>query len=85
MIRRTDILHRYAVRMDYSSLVHMLADLQSILNFPKIIGVNKIYRDQNIVSHELARLDMLQDRTNVWLGSAPEFLLSCILPDDTII
>jgi hypothetical protein len=64
-----------------------VADLQSILNSPRIIGVNKIHRDQNIVSHELARLDMLQDRINVWLGSAREFLLSCILRDcnDTII
>jgi hypothetical protein len=58
-----------------------VADLQSILNSPRIIGVNKIHRDQNIVSHELARLGMLQDRANVRLGSAPEFLLSGISRD----
>jgi hypothetical protein len=72
---------------DYSSLGHWVDDLRSILNSPKILRVNKIHRDQNVVSHELARLGMLQDSTNVWLDSAPEFLLSRILRDcnDTII
>jgi hypothetical protein len=39
---------------DYSNLGNMVADLQSIPNSPRIIGVNKIHRDQNIVSHELS-------------------------------
>jgi hypothetical protein len=72
---------------DYSSLGHWVDDLRSILNSPRILEVNKIHRDQNVVSYELARLGMLQDSTNVWLDSAPEFLLSRILRDcnDTII
>jgi hypothetical protein len=53
----------------------MVDDLRSLLNSPRIIEVKKIHRDQNSASHEFARFGTLQDRTNVWLGTAPNAII----------
>jgi ribonuclease HI len=69
---------------DNLSLGHLVADLKDLLSPPRIIEVKKIYRDQNSASHELARFGMLQDRTDVWFGTAHVPLLSHILQDCNI-
>jgi ribonuclease HI len=66
---------------DSSSLGHLVADLKDLLSSSQIIEVKKIHRDQNSASHEHARFGMLQDRTDVWFGTALVPLLSRILRD----
>ena len=70
-----------SVDRDSSCLGHLVADLRLLLTCPRILAFNKIPRGQNNASHELARFGMFQNRTEVWLGTAPEALLSCILRD----
>jgi hypothetical protein len=66
---------------DSSCFGHMVADLQELLTSRQIVAFNKIPREQNSANHELARFGMLQDRTELRVGMAPEALLSRILRD----
>jgi ribonuclease HI len=80
-----ELIHLIKARSrDSSSLGHLVADLKDLLSSPRIIEVKKIHRDQNSASHELARFGMLQDRTDIWFGTAHVPLLSCILRDCNI-
>jgi hypothetical protein len=68
-------------RKDSSCFRHMVAYLHELLTSRQIVAFNKIPREQNSASHELARFGMLQDRTELWVGTAPEALLRRILRD----
>jgi hypothetical protein len=56
-------------------------DLRHQLSLERIVSITKIPGDQNYASHELARFAMLEDRTGVWLGSAPDPLMGRIHED----
>ena len=64
---------------DSSCLGHLVTDLRLLLTSPRIVGLNKIPRGQNNASHMLARFGMFQNRTEVWMGTAPGALLGRIL------
>jgi ribonuclease HI len=66
---------------DRSCFGHLVEDLRHLFSLERIVSITKISRDQNYASHELARFAMLEDRTGVWLGSAPDPLLGRIHED----
>jgi ribonuclease HI len=66
---------------DGSSLGPAVEDLKLLLAEDRIISFSKIPRSCNSVSHELARVGMVEHRSNVWIGSAPDFLVSRIGQD----
>jgi hypothetical protein len=47
---------------DNSSFGHLVVDLRNLSMSPRVL---------TITSHELARFGMVEDRTQVWVGSAP--------------
>jgi hypothetical protein len=62
-------------------------DHRLLLATDRILALSKIPRLCNIASHELARLGMQDQRTQVWLGSVPDVLRDRVVRDcnDSII
>jgi hypothetical protein len=64
-----------------SPLGHLIEDLRLLLASAYIVGLVKIPRVCNSASHELARFDMVNNRSQVWLGSVPCELRETISKD----
>jgi hypothetical protein len=54
-----------------SAIGHLAEDLRMLLASEHISGLVKIPRVCNRASHELAKYGMVNNRTQVWLGSVP--------------
>jgi hypothetical protein len=59
---------------------HLVGDLRLLLVSERVISISKIHRKENGASHQ-ARVGMVENRTQVWLGSAPEVILDRIIRD----
>jgi hypothetical protein len=66
---------------DGSCVGHLVGDLRLLLASERVISISKIHRKENDASHQLARVGMVENRTQVWLGSAPEGILDRIIRD----
>ena len=66
---------------DGSALGHLVEDLRMLFLSDRIVSYLKIPRLSNSASHELARFGMLNQRTQVWVGSVPDALRNCIVKD----
>ena len=70
-----------SVERDRSSLGHLVEDLRILLSSDRILSVSKIPRLCNIASHDLARHGIVDQRTQIWFGSAPDILRDRIVRD----
>jgi hypothetical protein len=57
-----------------SSCGHLVEDLRLRLSDVRFLSFIKIPRTCNAIGHELAKIGMVESRTQVWLGSVPESL-----------
>jgi ribonuclease HI len=58
--------------LDRSRLAYLISDIKNLAVHERIMSFVKVDRIQNRVSHLLANLARLEQRTFVWLGSGPE-------------
>ena len=66
---------------DGSTLGNLVDDLWILLSSARVVSISKIPRLCNSASHELARFGILNQITQVWVESVPEFLLDLIQKD----
>jgi hypothetical protein len=66
-----------SINADRSCFGHLLEDLRHLFSSERIVSITKILWKQNYASHD----GMLEDRTDVSLGSAPGPLMGRIHED----
>ena len=66
---------------DGSILSHLVDALRILLSLNQVVAILKIPRLCNSASHELARYGMLNQISQVWVGSVPDFLRDHIQKD----
>ena len=68
---------------DCSALAHMVRDVRRLFTGQRVLGIKKVDRSQNIVSHKLANHARIHDISGIWMGQEENFV-SRLICDDCI-